>query len=108
MNEYQQPNQQAPQQVAPQASESSGKAVAALICSLAGFFLCPIIMHVVGIVLGHMALSDIRGSQGRLTGDGMAKGGIIAGWIGIGLWLLGLCIYVFFFVIMFSAWHGKI
>src|SRR5687768_1577827 len=40
----------------------------------------------VGAILGHVAMKQIR--QTGETGEGMAKTGIIAGWIITGLWAL--------------------
>ncbi|MFA9477886.1 DUF4190 domain-containing protein [Phycisphaerales bacterium AB-hyl4] len=76
----------------PVAAETSGKAVAALVCSIVGFFTCPIILHVLGIILGNMALGEIRLSHGRLTGEGVARAGVIIGWIGLALVLLTFCL----------------
>ena len=57
--------------------EVNGKAVAALIFSLAGLALwCPCIGSILGIVLG----------SGENSGVG--KAGVILGWIGVGLMLL--------------------
>ncbi|MEX0654052.1 MAG: DUF4190 domain-containing protein [Phycisphaeraceae bacterium] len=62
-------------------AETSGKAIASLVCSLAGFMVCFFIGQIIGIVLGHQALNEIRASQGRLSGEGLAKAGIILGWV---------------------------
>jgi hypothetical protein len=40
---------------------------------------------VVAIVFGHLSLSEIRKSAGRLTGHGMAMAGLILGYIGIAI-----------------------
>jgi type IV pilus assembly protein PilA len=60
--------------------ESSGKAVGSLICGFL-FFIFPV--AIVGVVLGHLALSDIRKSAGRLTGRGLAIAGLVLGYMGI-------------------------
>ncbi|HKS82208.1 MAG TPA: DUF4190 domain-containing protein [Candidatus Acidoferrales bacterium] len=59
---------------------SSGKAVGSLICGFL-FFFFPV--AIVAIVLGHLALSDIRKSAGRLTGQGMAVTGLVLGYLGV-------------------------
>jgi len=61
--------------------ENSGKALASLICGLAFFFwpLAPI----GAVLLGHLALAEIKRSAGRLTGRGMAIGGLVAGYLGM-------------------------
>jgi len=63
------------------APENSGKALASLICGVL-FFLWPL-SAVAAVVLGHVALGEIKRSAGRLVGRGMAIGGLVAGYIGI-------------------------
>lgn len=79
------------------APQQSGKAVASLICSLAGLFMCFFVGQIIGLVLGYGAKREIEASRGRLTGEGLAKAGIIIGWVGIGIdgllvliWLIAL------------------
>jgi len=59
---------------------TSGKAIVSLICGLL-FFLLP--FSIVAIIFGHLSLSDIRKSAGRLTGEGMAIAGLVLGYVGI-------------------------
>lgn len=73
--------------------ENSGKAVASLVISIVSLFVC-MFLGIVGIVLGHLALKDIRDSGGALTGDGLAKAGIIIGWIDVALSILLMCIWM--------------
>ena len=61
-------------------TQSSGKAIASLICGIFAF-LFP--AAVVAIVLGHLSLSEIRKSAGRLTGQGIAMAGLILGYVGV-------------------------
>lgn len=60
--------------------ETSGKAIVSLICGFL-FFLLP--FSIVAIIFGHLSLSDIRKSAGRLTGEGMAIAGLVLGYVGI-------------------------
>jgi type II secretory pathway pseudopilin PulG len=60
----------------------SGKATASLIV---GFFSLFFPAAVLAVVLGHIAQSEIRQSQGRLTGRGRALTGLIFGYAGISL-----------------------
>src|SRR5262249_7575578 len=62
------------------APESSGKALASLICGVV-FFLWPF-SAIAAVVLGHLALADIKRSAGRVTGKGLAIGGLVTGYIG--------------------------
>ena len=56
-------------------TETSGLAIASLVCGVVGILSC--ITAPVGLVLGFLAHSRIRQSQGRLTGSGLATTGII-------------------------------
>jgi type II secretory pathway pseudopilin PulG len=60
--------------------ETSGKAIGSFICGLF-FFLLPV--TIVAIVLGHLSLSDIKKSAGRLKGQGLAIVGLVLGYMGV-------------------------
>jgi type IV pilus assembly protein PilA len=64
-------------------AETSGKAIASLICGL--FFFVPL-LFIGAIVFGHLALSEIRKSAGRLKGEGIATAGLVLGYI----WIAGI------------------
>ena len=61
---------------------TSGKAVASLICGFLFFFFPA---AVAAVVLGHISLSDIRKSAGRIMGRGIAIGGLVLGYLGIAM-----------------------
>jgi Domain of unknown function (DUF4190) len=67
--------------------KTNGLAVASLICSCAGLFFLPIFP---GIVLGFIARSQIKRSNGMQRGDGLAIAGIIVGFGWFVLIALGL------------------
>jgi type IV pilus assembly protein PilA len=69
-------------QTAPQygPQETSGLAIASLICGFL-FFIFP--AAVLAIVFGHISSSQIRKSAGRLKGAGMSLAGMILGYVGI-------------------------
>lgn len=71
-----------PSMVYPGQSVTSGKAIASLICGIFGIFFPSAI---VAVILGHLSLSDIRRSAGRLTGRGMAIAGLIFGYLGLAI-----------------------
>jgi hypothetical protein len=60
-------------------------AVAALVCSIASWVLCPIVLAVVALALAHGAGNKIDASEGRLGGQGMVRAAQIVSWIHIGL-----------------------
>ncbi|MBI3475329.1 MAG: DUF4190 domain-containing protein [Acidobacteria bacterium] len=74
------PQQPIPPPVQPQAGggETSGKALASMVTGIFGLLLFPI--GIAAIVLGHMSRSEIRKSNGRLKGDGMATAGLVMGY----------------------------
>jgi hypothetical protein len=80
-------------QPAPQVRPTDGNAIGALICSILGFVVCPI-LFIVGIVMGNAAQTKIRASGGTIDGEGLAKAGVIIGWIGVGLMVLAIVLYV--------------
>lgn len=65
-------------------------AIASLVCSLAAF--ATGISAIVGIILGHVALKQIR--QSGEDGEGMAKAGLIIGYVLVVLGLLFVIAYV--------------
>jgi type IV pilus assembly protein PilA len=62
------------------APQTSGKAIASLIC---GLFAWLFPASLAAVILGHMSRSEIRKSAGRIQGDGMAIAGLILGYLGI-------------------------
>jgi len=83
------------------APQTNGLAIGSLIASIMGLTLLPTIGSVIGLILGYMARNQIRDSGGTIGGDGLAKAGIIIGWIGVALTVLGVCVVLL-------AWVGVI
>lgn len=73
-------------------------AVISLVSSLASMMV--LIGWIPGIVFGHMALRQIR--QTGEAGEGMAKAGLIVGYIFGALLVVGVLAYVAFFVFIFG------
>jgi type IV pilus assembly protein PilA len=59
---------------------TSGKAIGSLVCGILFFFLPAAI---VAVIMGHLSLSDIQKSAGRLGGKGMAIAGLVLGYLGL-------------------------
>jgi VIT1/CCC1 family predicted Fe2+/Mn2+ transporter len=68
---------------------TNGKAIASLILSLFGISL-------LAVIFGHLAQTEIRKSQGRQSGEGLAIVGLVFGWLGMAGWLL-------LWIVIFSA-----
>jgi len=77
-----------------QAPPTSNKAIASLVSGV--LFMCAP-ASIAAIVLGHLALGDIKRTAGRMAGRGMAIAGLVLGYTGIGLTLL-YSVFVFFVV----------
>jgi len=60
--------------------ETSGKAIVSLVLGLLSF---TFLAAIPAVVFGHLALSDIKKSAGRLQGHGMAVAGLVLGYLGI-------------------------
>ena len=60
--------------------QTDGKAIASLIL---GFFFFFLPAAIVAVILGHLSLSEIRKSAGRLKGEGLAIGGLVLGYMGL-------------------------
>jgi|GEM_PF-678579 len=70
--------QPAPQYTPPQ---TSGLAIASLVCSVVG-------VSLVAVILGHIALGKIHRSNGAVDGKGLALAGTIVGYVGLFLFIV--------------------
>ena len=59
---------------------TSGKAIASMVCGIFTFFLPA---SIAAIILGHISLSEIRNSAGRIGGRGIAITGLVLGYLGL-------------------------
>jgi hypothetical protein len=75
------------------ARRTSGLAIASLVCGIAAFVAIPVIGSIAAIVLGRSARNEIESTPG-LEGEGYASAGIILGWIGVGLMILGIVLLI--------------
>ena len=73
---------------------TAGKATGALVCGIVGLLLCGVVLGPVAIYLGMQAKREIRSSDGRLKGEGLATAGIVMGIIA----LIGFVISIIYFV----------
>jgi type IV pilus assembly protein PilA len=63
-------------------AQTSGKAIAGLVC---GLFLFAFPLSILAVILGHLSVSEIRKSAGRLKGEGIAIAGLILGYVGVAI-----------------------
>jgi type IV pilus assembly protein PilA len=64
----------------PGQAETSGKAIGSLVC---GFFFVFPPSAILAVIMGHLSLSEIRRSAGRLGGKGVAIAGLVLGYAGL-------------------------
>ncbi|MEE3849160.1 DUF4190 domain-containing protein [Gordonia sp. LSe1-13] len=79
--------------------QTNGKAIAALVCGIGSFLVCPGVLGVVAVILGNSARDEIARSAGTQDGEGMAKAGAILGWISIALVLAALLVFLLVLVV---------
>jgi hypothetical protein len=75
--------------------KTCGLAIASLICSIGSFLIIPL-GFIPGIICGHLARKKIAGTPG-LQGGGLAKAGLIVGYVALGLNVLAVAALVAFF-----------
>jgi hypothetical protein len=73
----------------PAVAPTEPKAVWALVCAIVGFFLCPIVLPVVGLVLANQSLAAIRAAPGYWAGEGLAKAARILSIVALVLGVIG-------------------
>jgi hypothetical protein len=76
----------------PYATPNSNNAIVSLIAGILGLTLLPTLGSIVALITGYMAKKEIRASGGSVGGEGLATGGIILGWIGVALTVIGICV----------------
>lgn len=77
--------------MAPAGPKNNGLAVGSMVVSIISI-LCIQPIGVVGAIMGHVALGQIKKSEGTQGGRGMAIAGIVIGWIAFALFLLILAL----------------
>ncbi|MCX4828769.1 DUF1707 and DUF4190 domain-containing protein [Streptomyces sp. NBC_00006] len=83
--QMQQPMMGVPRTFLPAPPPTNGKAIGALVCGVGTFFSAGA-SAIPAVILGHMARKEIR-ERGE-SGDGMAVGGLVLGWLSVAFWAL--------------------
>jgi apolipoprotein N-acyltransferase len=73
------------------ARRTEGTAIVALVLGILGIVSCPLILSIPAVIVGNQARARIRENP-SLEGDGLARAGVIMGWVGIGFFGIGLVI----------------
>jgi hypothetical protein len=77
--------------------QTSTLAIISLIAGICGWTVLPTLGAIVAVITGHMAKNEIRDSRGALTGDGLATGGLILGYVHLALAVVGICLAILAF-----------
>ncbi len=85
----------------PQTAPNSSTAILCLVAGILGLTFFPFIGSIVALITGPMAKKEINESGGTLGGESLAKVGIILGWVGVGLTVLGVCCFGIMFALPF-------
>jgi len=88
---------------APQAAsgpKTNTMALVSLIAGILGLTLFPLLGSIAAVITGNIGRKEIAASNGAETGDGLAMAGLIMGWIGVGLGVLGICVACLFFLLL--------
>ncbi|MBU0513047.1 MAG: DUF4190 domain-containing protein [Chloroflexi bacterium] len=90
MSDY--PSFSEPHSRTPSVVPNSTTAMISLVAGILGLTLFPFIGSVIALITGSMAKKEINASAGTLGGEGLATAGIIMGWIGVAIGVIGFCI----------------
>jgi hypothetical protein len=85
------------------APQLSGWALTSMICGIISMVILQPITAILAIIFGYMALREVKRSGGQVDGHGMAVAGIVMGYIGIGLTVLVIALYIVYFVFIIST-----
>ena len=70
--------------------QTNQKALWSLILGILGLVFCGLLAGIPALILGSSARKEIAASGGAQSGDGMARAGVILGWIAVALSVLGI------------------
>jgi hypothetical protein len=71
--------------------ETSVMAIGSLVAGILGLSFLPGVGSVIALGLGYAARRDVLASE-TLKGEGLATAGIVPGWLGVGVAIVGLCL----------------
>ncbi len=77
---------------------TSTLAIVSLVAGILGFTVFPIVATIVAIITGYMARKETRSVPPTAGGDGLATAGIIMGYVQIGLFIIGICCFIIYFI----------
>lgn len=69
-------------------------AIISLISGISNYVGLWFIGGLVAVITGYVAKNEIKKSNGRLDGEGLANAGLILGWVGIAISVLSFCLII--------------
>jgi hypothetical protein len=81
-------------------TKTNTMALVSLIAGILGLTFFPFLGSIAAVITGNIGRKEIAASAGAETGGGMALAGVIMGWIGVGLGVVGICIACLTFVLL--------
>jgi hypothetical protein len=79
----------------PAQSRTSGLATSSIVLGIAGLFILPLVAPILAIVFGSKARKEIAADP-SIGGAGLARAGVILGWVGLALTVVVLLWFVAF------------
>ena len=92
---------QGPLQVYPAPPQTNGMAIASLVLGIVSLACSQCITAIPGVIFGHIALKQIRESRGTQGGRGLAIGGLVTGYISLGIVAAVVVIYALIALLAF-------
>ena len=83
--------------------QTSGWAIASLVCGIAGFAGAGFIGSALAIIFGYVARNEIKRSGDVIQGGAFATAGLVTGYIGLGLAVIGIIVYIGFFLLFIAT-----
>lgn len=75
-------------------ARTEGTAIGSLVCAVIGLACAGVILEPLAIILGFRARRKIAASQGALKGENLAMAGIVVGFVGLALAIIGIVLLV--------------
>lgn len=74
-------------------AQNSGYAIASLVLGILSFFCCGPLCSIPAILLGHLALGQVRRKEIPESNRSLALAGAIIGYVNLAVWILFVLIY---------------
>jgi len=91
---------QGPPPLYPAPPPTNGLAVASLVLGIVSLACSQCITAIPGVILGHIALKQIRASGGTQGGRGLAIAGLVTGYVSLGIAAVVVFVWVAFILLM--------